>query len=141
MAAGLCVVLLSLAGIPETCADRAAGTCFLLPAAAASGPEAAGTDNVMEADSEGADGADTPQGGLTIEVVKELSIDDQIIIEDGEIPLANFSEAPAKAGPRHAAMMGIVLLAEAGYTIYFDRREKRLFVLLREAALAQKEIL
>ena len=92
-------------------------------------------DDVQDA-AQGADG--TGQDGLTIEVVEELSIDDQIIIEDGEVPLASFSEAPVDAGARHAAMMGFVLLCAGAYTIYFDRREKRLFELRRQAARAQK---
>lgn len=84
-------------------------------------------------------GAGSRESGLTIEVVEELSIDDQVVIEDGEIPLAAFSEAPADAGPRHAAMMGLVLVAAAAYSAYFDRREKELFELRREAARAQKQ--
>lgn len=76
---------------------------------------------------------------LTIEVVGEHSIDDEIIIEDEEVPLAMYTDVPADAGPRHAVMMGSVLICVIGYTVYFDRREKRLFELRREAARAQKE--
>ena len=81
-----------------------------------------------------------PQGaGLQIQVVEELSIDDEMIIEDEPVPLAMFTDKPAQAGPRHAAAMGLVLAASIGYTVYFDLREKKLFALRREAALAQKQ--
>jgi hypothetical protein len=77
--------------------------------------------------------------GLEIEVVGEYSIDDEIIIEDQEVPLALPEEKPAENGTRHAAMMGLVFCCAAGYVLYFHRYEERLFGLRREAARAQKQ--
>lgn len=83
-------------------------------------------------------GTKEEEGSLTIEVVGEMSIDDQIIIEDEMVPQAMFSEKPADAGPRHAVLMGCVLLGVLGYTAFFDRYDEKLFLLRREAALSQK---
>lgn len=77
--------------------------------------------------------------GLEIEVVGEYSIDDEIIIEDQEVPLAMPEEEPAESGTRHAVMMGLVFCCAAGYVLYFHRYEEKLFGLRREAAKAQKQ--
>lgn len=79
------------------------------------------------------------EGGLSIEVVEKLSIDDQITIEEDQVPLAAFDRGPAPAGGRHVGMMGLVLLASLGYTFYVDRSEKKLFALRLEAAGARRE--
>ena len=75
--------------------------------------------------------------GASIEVVGEISIDDEIIIEDGEVPLAMFEEeAPVQSRGR-IAMMAAVLFATIGYAVYFDRYEEKLFRLRQEAARAR----
>lgn len=79
--------------------------------------------------------------GLVIEVVGEHSIDDEVVIEDEEVPLAMFGEEPADAGPVHAAMMALVLCCSIGYVLYFRRYEEKLFLLRREAARAQKRLM
>lgn len=79
--------------------------------------------------------------GLVIEVVGEHSIDDEVVIEDEEVPLAMFGEEPADAGPVHAAMMALVLFCSIGYVLYFRRYEEKLFRLRREAARAQKRLM
>lgn len=63
-----------------------------------------------------------------------FSAEEGIVIEEPGVPLA----FPENAGPRHAFMMGLLLLCAVGYSIYFDRYEKKLFELRREAARAQK---
>ena len=90
---------------------------------------------------ESEDGEEGDSSGLVIEVVEELSIDDEIIIEDEEVPLAMFSEEAEDPGPRHAVMMGIVFCCAAGYVLYFRRYDEKLFVLRREAARAQKRLM
>ena len=100
--AGACAMMVCLA-VPA----GAAGS-FCMPAAAAAAStrvediDAGEASESMENPGNGesisavrAEGDGIQQGGLTIEVVEELSIDDQIIIDDGEIPLANYSEASA----------------------------------------------
>lgn len=75
--------------------------------------------------------------GLSIVVVEDISVHDQIIVEDEAVPLANFSEKKADDGFQHAVMMGIVLIAVISYTIYFDRRDKKMFELRQKAVRAR----
>ena len=79
--------------------------------------------------------------GLSIVVVEDISVHDQIVIEDEGIPLAEYSEGESDAGVRHAVMMGVVLFAVIAYAIYFDRRDKKLFELRQEAARARKRMM
>ena len=77
-------------------------------------------------------------GEIRIEVVGEQSIDDEIIIEDEMVPLAMYSEKPVQSGFRHIVLMGFVLAAAIGYSVYFAKYDEKLFFLRMEAAKAQK---
>ena len=83
-----------------------------------------------------------PEEALITEAASE---EEQLLIQD--IPAEDISEQelPLAAGPnteatdaaRHAAMMGVVLLATIGYAVYFGRYDKRLADLRLEAAKAE----
>lgn len=101
------------------------GMLFLMCVPVCAAP-AKGAGEPMEAD------------GALIEVVGEISIDDEIIIEDGEVPLAMFEEREEPVQSRgRIAMMAAVLFATIGYAVYFDRYEEKLFRLRQEAARAR----
>ena len=75
--------------------------------------------------------AETP---LIIEVVEDIPAED---IEESQVPLAAYTDTPARSGLRHCALTGLLLLAVIGYVIYFRRYGARLYRLRQEAALAE----
>lgn len=116
--------------------------CLFIPAGLTAHAFRTGSGQPVAAIEENAGGEQGgASGDLSIEVVGQHSIDEEIIIEDSEVPLAMYSSASSGDGLRHAVMMGAVLLCVIGYTLYFDRREKKLFDLHREAALEQKRLM
>lgn len=97
------------------------------------------TCRTVRAAENGTEGAGGTGSEFSIEVVEELSIDDQVMINDEQVPLASFDRGPTPAGNRHAIMMGVVFLTALGYAVYVERHEKKLHALRMEAARAQKE--
>ena len=79
-------------------------------------------------------GEDSGRQEITIEVVGEIPAED---ISEQELPLAAGPNTEATDAARHAAMMGVVLLATIGYAVYFGRYDKRLADLRLEAAKAE----
>ena len=71
---------------------------------------------------------------ITIEVVEDIPAAD---IVEQELPLAAGPNTASADAARHAAMMGVVLLATIGYAVYFGRYDKKLAELRIEAAQAE----
>lgn len=71
---------------------------------------------------------------LVITVVEEIPAEE---IPDNAVPLAPLPETASRSGWRHAALMGLALLAVIAYVWYFSRYERKLFLLRRQAVRAE----
>ena len=83
---------------------------------------------------EGESGETEDRPEITIEVVEDIPAAD---ITEQELPLAAGPNTESADAARHAAMMGVVLLATIGYAVYFGRYDRKLAELRLEAAQAE----
>ena len=73
---------------------------------------------------------------LVIEVVEELPADE---IEEAEVPLAALPDTEARETTRHILLAGLFLAASVTYVVYFSKYDKKLYLLRKEAAQAEKD--
>ena len=109
---------------------------YVVPVGADTLPEEM-AEEVYSVDSDSDAGRTEEHRQLEITVVEDIPA---VEIEESEVPLAALPNTQVRNSVRHAFWMGALLLAVILYVVYFSVRDRRLYQLRREAALAENRL-